>query len=71
MIITIEDKVWWHRPLVPALRRQKQMDCFEFEGSLHSEFQSGQGYMVRPCLKETEPNQTKTTVAIICAEANN
>ena len=47
------------------------MDCFEFEGSLHSEFQSGQGYMVRPCLKETEPNKTKTTVAIICAEANN
>ena len=26
--------LWWHMPLIPALRRQKQMDLCEFKASL-------------------------------------
>lgn len=25
---------WWHMPFMPALRRQKQVDCYELEDSL-------------------------------------
>ena len=27
-------RTWWHRSLVPALRRQRQTDLCEFEASL-------------------------------------
>jgi hypothetical protein len=28
------DWAWWHMPLIPALRRQRQTDLHEFEASL-------------------------------------
>jgi|UPI00001E7606 hypothetical protein len=27
-------RLWWCRPLIPAIRRQRQLDVCEFEGSL-------------------------------------
>lgn len=38
----------WHIPLIPALRKQRQKDLFEFEGSLN--------YKVRLCLKLNKQN---------------
>lgn len=32
-----------HAPIIPALRKPKQEDCYEFEASL--------GYIARPCLR--------------------
>jgi hypothetical protein len=26
--------MWWHMPLIPELRRQRQADCYEFEASI-------------------------------------
>jgi hypothetical protein len=41
---------WWHKPLVPALGRQRQEGLCEFKAS--------QGYSEKPCLK-TKQNKTK------------
>ena len=42
----------WLTLLIPALRRQRQVDVYEYEASLvYLEFQVSQSYMVRPCLK--------------------
>ena len=32
--LTMSARQWWHMPLVPALRRQRQVDFWEFEASL-------------------------------------
>jgi hypothetical protein len=52
--------VWkcWHKPLIPALGRQRQVDS-EFEASLvYSEFQ---GYTGKPCvLKKKEEEEEKS-----------
>jgi hypothetical protein len=42
--------------LIPPLRRQRQKDLCEFEVILvlHSEFQTSQGYIVRPCAKQQQ-----------------
>jgi hypothetical protein len=49
--------------LIPALRRQRQVDLCELEASLvyrESEFQNIQGSTEKPCLKKTKQNkQTK------------
>ena len=49
--------------LVPALRRQRQVDLSEFKASLFykSEFQDSQGYTEKPCL-EKEKAKTKKVV---------
>ena len=31
---TVLGQAWWHRPLTPALRRQRQVDLCEFQASL-------------------------------------
>ena len=31
--VTLEDRRWWHMPLIPELGRQKQADIWEFETS--------------------------------------
>ena len=31
---TAEIGAWWHTPVTPALRRQKQADCWEYEATL-------------------------------------
>jgi hypothetical protein len=35
-------QAWWHMPLTPVLRRQKQADFCELQAS--------QGFTVKPCL---------------------
>jgi hypothetical protein len=49
-----------HTSLIPALRRQRQADLQSWPG-LQSEFQDGQGYTEKPCLKKPKTNkQTKS-----------
>jgi hypothetical protein len=50
--------VWWCTPLIPALRRQRQVD-FRVRGQpgLQSEFQDSQGYTEKPCLENKQTNK--------------
>ena len=41
---------WWCMPLIPELRRQRQVDLCESEASLVYKFQDCQGYTEKPCL---------------------
>jgi hypothetical protein len=45
--------MWWHKPLIPALGRQRQVD-FRVPGQpgLQSEFQDSQGYTEKPFLEK-------------------
>jgi hypothetical protein len=43
-------RVWWRTPLIPALRRQRQVDFWVRDPGLQSEFQDSQGYTEKPCL---------------------
>jgi hypothetical protein len=44
-------KMWWGRPVIPALWRQRQEDL-EVKASLnYSEFQASLDYTARLCLK--------------------
>lgn len=47
LIPTIPFEVWWLMSAIPALRRLRQGDCYEFQASL--------GYKVRPCLRSHKP----------------
>jgi hypothetical protein len=49
---------WWHMPLIPALRRQRQADfCVRGQPGLQSEFQDSQGYTEKPCLEKQQQQQ--------------
>jgi hypothetical protein len=55
MVVEIEIVAgrWWHMPLIPALRRQRQADFWvRGQPGLRSEFQDSQGYTEKPCLKK-------------------
>ena len=44
---------WWHMPLIPALRRQRQVDFWvQGQPGPQSEFQDSQGYTEKPCLEK-------------------
>jgi hypothetical protein len=46
---------WWRTPLIPALRRQRQVNFWvRGQPGLQSEFQDSQGYTEKPCLEETK-----------------
>jgi hypothetical protein len=50
---------WWSTPLIPALRRQRQVDFWVWgQPGLQSECQDSQGYTEKPCLEKTT-NQPK------------
>ena len=54
---------WWLTPLVPALRRQRQVDLWEFEASLVYKANSKTARTVsqrKPCLKETNKTNKPT-----------
>jgi hypothetical protein len=57
---------WWHMRLVPALRRQRQVDLCEFEANLIHKVGPGQPRLsYRETLSQkqskTKQNKTKTT----------
>jgi hypothetical protein len=56
-------RAWWHMPLIPALRRQRQADFWvRGQPGLQSEFQDSQGYTEKPCLEKTTPHPPKKDV---------
>ena len=44
-------RVWWYRPLIPALGRQRQMDLCEFKASLVYKVEDRQGCIEKRCQK--------------------
>jgi hypothetical protein len=53
------DWEWWHKPLVPAVRRQRQVDHSEFKANpLSIEFQASQCFVLRSYVKSRPPNKT-------------
>jgi hypothetical protein len=46
--------VWWHTPLIPALRRQ-----IRGQPGLQSEFQDSQKYTEKPCLEKQKQKKRK------------
>ena len=49
--IMCTSQAWWHMPLIPALRRQRQADFWvQGQPGLQSEFQNSQGYAEKYCL---------------------
>jgi hypothetical protein len=50
--LKIWGQAWWHKPLIPALVRQRQVDFLvQGQPDLQSKFQDSQGYTEKPCLK--------------------
>ena len=56
--------MWWHIPLIPDLRRQRQGDFWVLgQPELQSEFQYSQGYTEKPCFEKQKTNkQTKKEI---------
>jgi hypothetical protein len=57
---------WWHMPLIPALRRQRQADFWvRGQPGLQSEFQDSQDYTEKPRLeKKNEMECLQRTLAL-------
>lgn len=57
----MKGQVWSRTPRIPAIRRQRQEGCHEFQSQLdvHSRFlaSSSQSYVVRPCLKNKQASK--------------
>jgi hypothetical protein len=50
----------WRTPLIPALRRQRQVDFWvRGQPGLQSEFQDSQGYTEKPCLEKPKKREKK------------
>jgi hypothetical protein len=63
---------WWHTPLIPTLRRQRQVDFWvQGQPGLKSEFQDSQGYTEKPCLekpkKQTNKKQGPSLYVFVCS----
>jgi hypothetical protein len=57
--LRIKESGWWHRTLIPELRRQRQADlCVQDQPSLQSKFQCSQSYTEELCL-EKQNNKSK------------
>jgi hypothetical protein len=62
MIKANKGRVWWCTPLIPALRRQRQVDFWvRGQPSLQSEFQDSQRYTEKPCLEKPKPKKKQKT----------
>ena len=57
----LTSQMWWCKPLIPALGRQKQVDFYEFKASLvhrvSSRIQDSHGYTEKPCLEKKRKRQ--------------
>jgi hypothetical protein len=57
----LKGRQWWHTPLIPALRRQRQTDFWvQSRPGLQSKFQDSQGYREKPCLKKKKKKKKST-----------
>jgi hypothetical protein len=55
-------RVWWHMPLIPALRRQKQADFWvQGQPGLQNEFQDSHSYTEKLCLEKQKQKTKKQT----------
>ena len=51
---------WWRMPLIPALGRQRQANCWVWgQSGLQSEFQDSQGYTKKPCFEKKKKRKEK------------
>ena len=52
---------WWHVPLIPTHRRQRQTDPYKFKASLvyRVNFKTGSKATVKPCLKTSPLKKIK------------